>query len=374
MEEVKWMLEKGKISAFQMAIMLYPTVLATGFLVMPTITAQHAANDLWLTGIFASLSGFLTIYVMTRLHELYPKQTFIEYSEHIVGKIFGKIIGFVYFLYFLNVAGGTSRQYAEFVVGSFLFKTPNLFIISSLILLTAAAVRGGVEVLARSSVIFTPIFILPLFFLLLLIPELDVKNIFPILSHGLIPVIKGTAPPQAWVSGYFLMTFFLPYLADPKKGKKWGNISLCAVILSMIYVNLISLFLLGPDIGNKSYPILTAFRYISAASFFENLESLLLAMWVVGNFINLGVFFYAAVLSFGQCFKLSNYRPVVFPIGILIIVFSLWDIPSFPELGAHIHMTVPIEVPTFFTLIPLLLLLVAVIRKRKSSDKGDPPL
>ncbi|MEV5028311.1 GerAB/ArcD/ProY family transporter [Paenibacillus sp. LPE1-1-1.1] len=183
------MLKKGKISAFQMAIMLYPTVLLTGFLVLPTITAQYAANDLWLTGILASLMGFLTVYVMTRMHEIYPKQTFIEYSEHIIGKTLGKIMGIVYFLYLLYISGIVSRQYAEFVIGSFLFKTPILLIISSLVFLSAAAVRGGIEVLARSSAIFTPIFILPLFFLLLLFPELDVKNILPILSHGMIPVI-----------------------------------------------------------------------------------------------------------------------------------------------------------------------------------------
>jgi len=35
--------------------------------------------------------------------------------------------------------------------------------------------------------------------------------------------------------------------------------------------------------GNKSYPILVAFRYINISNFFENMEALLLAIWVVGN-------------------------------------------------------------------------------------------
>lgn len=366
------MLEKGKISAFQLGVMMYPTVLATGFLVLPAITAQSAKNDLWLTGILASLIGFLNVYMVTRLHQLYPKETVIQYSEHIVGKIIGRIIGMVYFLYFLHTTGIIAREYGEFVKGNFLFKTPLLLIISTMILLCAFAVRGGAELLARSAVVLTPLFLIPTLILLLLIPDADVKNIFPILSHGISPVIKGTITPQAWVSEFFLMTFFLPSLSDSSKARKWGMISMCAVILSMIFVNLITLFLLGPDISNKIHPILIAFRYIKLGNLFENMEALLLAMWIVGNFIKIGVFYYAAVFSFGQLFNLSDYRFVVFPLGIFSVVFSMWGLPNFTKLGSYLKNAAPFEITVILMLIPLLLLIVAVLRKRKVPSKVDP--
>ncbi|MDQ8734177.1 endospore germination permease [Paenibacillus sp. LHD-38] len=357
------MLEKGKISGVQMALMLYPTVLATGFISLPTITAQYARNDLWMTGILSSFMGLVTVYVAVRLHELYPNETVIQHSERIVGKIPGKMIAVIFFLFSLQAAGNVIRQYAEFVTGNFLFKTPILLIISTMVLLACFAVRAGLEIMARCAVIFTPIFILPLFILLLLFPDLEVRNIFPILSRGFIPVLQGTATPQAWISELFFMTFFLPCLANPEKGKKWGMISLCAIVLSMTYVNLITLFLLGPDTGNKNYPILIAFRYISVANFFENLESLLLAMWVVGNFIKISVFFYAAVLSFAQTLRLSDYRPVVFPLGIFVIIFSLWDLSNFSALGSLLTFMLPFEIPVVLTLIPLLLLVIDRLRR-----------
>ncbi|NOU74909.1 GerAB/ArcD/ProY family transporter [Paenibacillus sp. LMG 31458] len=366
------MLEKGKISAFQLGVMMYSTVLATGFLVLPAIAAQSAKNDLWLTGILASLIGFLNVYLVTRLHQLYPKETVIQYSEHIVGKIIGKIIGMMYFLYSLHTIGTISREYAEFVKGNFLFKTPLLLIISTIILLCAFAVRGGAELLARSAVVLTPLFLIPTLILLLLIPDADVKNIFPILSHGITPVIKGTITPQAWVSEFFLMTFFLPCLSDPSKGRMWGMISMSVVILSMVYVNLITLFLLGPDIGNKIHPILIAFRYIKLGNLFENMEVLLLALWIVGNFVKIGVFYYSAVFSFGQLFRLSDYRFVVFPLGLFSIVFSMWGLPNFSKLNSYLKNAAPFEITVIMTLIPLLLLIVAVLRKRKVPSKADP--
>ncbi|MFC5704396.1 endospore germination permease [Cohnella faecalis] len=356
--------DNGAISAMQMAFMMYPTVLASGFLALPTITAQYAFNDLWLTPIFASFAGFLTLFIALRLHKLYPGQTVIEYSVKIVGNIPGKLIGIVFFVYFIHETGVILRQYGDFVVGNFLFKTPILIVMSSTMLLSAIAVRGGAELLARSAMIFTPLFICPMLFLLMLIPDLDVQHLFPILERGLVPVLKGTLTPQAWACEYFIVTFFLPCLSNPYNGGKWGALSLTAVMISMLYVDFLVLFLLGPDTGNKVYPILTAFRYISLADFFENMEALLLAMWVVGNFIKIGVFFYASVISFTQCLNLSGYRFVVYPLAVWVVIFSIWDIPSFPHLAYYLEKLAEFEIPAVLTALPLVLLIVAAIRHK----------
>lgn len=360
------MLEKGKITSFQMGALLYPTVLASGFLVLPSVSAQYANNDFWLTGILSSVLGLVTVYAALRLHAAFPKQTVIEYSERIVGKIPGKLIGLVFFLFCLQSNGVIVRHYAEFVRGNFLFKTPILVVICSMVLLAAFAVRGGVEMVARVSVVLIPCFIFPILLLLLLAPDLDVKNIFPVLERGLMPVIKGTVAPQAWVSEYFLMTFFLPYLADPEKGRKWSIVSLGLTIASMTYVNLMILLLLGPDTASKLDPVLIAFRNISLADFIENLDALLLAMWVFGNFLKVSVFYYATVTSFAQWFKLSDYRPFVFPLGILSVALSLWGIPNFSVLATYSRVIAPIEILIVMTGIPLLLLTVSGLSKKRA--------
>jgi spore germination protein KB len=69
---------KGKSLLSKWGIMLLPTVLASGFLILPTTTSQLAHNDLWLTSLPALLVGLLTVYAATRLHELYPKMTVVQ--------------------------------------------------------------------------------------------------------------------------------------------------------------------------------------------------------------------------------------------------------------------------------------------------------
>ena len=100
-------MEKGKISSLQMAFLMYPTIVATAVLGVPSITAKYAKTDLWLSPILASLIGYATVYITYKLHKLYPKQTVIQFSEHIIGRIRGKFSVF-YSCFFISRSQGKS--------------------------------------------------------------------------------------------------------------------------------------------------------------------------------------------------------------------------------------------------------------------------
>ncbi|WHY98362.1 GerAB/ArcD/ProY family transporter [Peribacillus simplex] len=365
-------MEKGKISALQMAFMMYPTIVATAILGVPSITAKYAKTDLWLSPIFAALIGFLTVYITYKLHKLYPKQTVIQFSEKIIGRILGKIFGFLLLFFYIQNTGLILRAYAEFVVGSFLVSTPISVIMASMVLLCAFIVRGGIEVLGRAAELFVPVFIFPIFILiLLLIPDLEFKNIFPILGNGIMPPIKGAIVPGGWFSEFFLIIFLLPFLADMKKGMKSGMMTVFAVMMTLIVVNLIVLFVLGSTTSTKLYPLLSVSRNISLADFFEHVESAVMAVWIVGAFVKISVFYYASALGTAQWLNLSDYRHVVWPIGILIVIFSLWSMPSSMEVNRNSINVFPIQGILMQTIIPLLLLVIAMISKRIRQRRGS---
>lgn len=361
---------KETILPIQLSFMLYPTVMATGFLVLPSAGALYAPYDFWMSSILTMIPGAISIVLATSLHARFPGMTIIESGQRIIGKSLGKLVGLFYFLHLLHVTGVISREYAEFVKSCFLFDTPMMFISCSLLFLAACAVRGGVNVMARSAVIFTTLFLLPLLFLLLLIPDLNWTNMLPMLSQGIVPVLKAEAVPQGWVSELFLMTYFLPYVTDQKKIKPWLYVMLGLIVISMLLVDLVVLLLLGPDTSNKTYPVLVAFRYMSAGGFFENLEAMLLSMWVLGNLVKQGVYLYATVISFSQCFGVSDYRSLAFPIAILAALFGLWDLPNTGALNVLIMKDSVFETPLFMIVIPLLLLLIAWLTGRRSTNQG----
>ncbi|MDQ7861046.1 hypothetical protein RCO48_08420 [Peribacillus frigoritolerans] len=76
------MIEKGRISALQMAIIIYPTIMATAILLVPAITGKFAKQDMWLSPIWASFAGFLSVYIAQQLNRRFPGRQ----SSNIVGK------------------------------------------------------------------------------------------------------------------------------------------------------------------------------------------------------------------------------------------------------------------------------------------------
>jgi spore germination protein KB len=369
--EVKNMIEKGKISAYQMSLLLYPTVMATAIVTAPSITFKYADRDLWLSSVWASVVGFLTVYVIDRLNKLYPKETFIQYCENILGILLGKLLGMIYLFYFLFADGIILREYAEFIIGNFFDQTPLLVVVGSLVFVSACAVRGGIEVLGRSTQVFSALYIVPfLLMVLVLLPDLKIRNMLPIMAHGIKPSILGAVAEQSWFCQVFFAAFFLPFLVNRSDGKKWCIITVLVITLNMIVANLTTLFLFGQITATLTYPIMSAARYVNVADFLEHLESAVMAIWVVGAFVKVSVYYYALALGTAQWLKMSDYRPLVFPYGLLILLFTFWVAPSYQKLGELIEKADIFEVTLLFTVIPALLLLLAVLRQRKHRREG----
>ncbi|WP_134701153.1 endospore germination permease [Ammoniphilus sp. YIM 78166] len=366
------MVEKGKISALQMAILMHPTIIATGILLVPGLTAHHAERDLWMSPAWASLVGFLTVYIAIQLNRMYPKETIIEYSSRIVGTLPGKALGLIVLLFYLHVNGIIIREYGEFIIGIFLMQTPLGFVMGSMTLACAFAVRGGIEVLGRLGQMFVPIvLLLTLFMFFLIIPDMELENMFPIMEKGLMPSFKGSVPLQAWFSEFLLISFLLPFLTDREKGLKWGMISVFLVMVMMVVTNLATLFVLGGTTGTFLYPVMNIIRYVSVGDFLEHLESLVMAMWVIGAFMKISVFYYALALGAAQWLNLSDYRPLVFPLGFLLALFAVWASPNLQEMAHFLGTSGSFYLVSIQVGIPLFLLMIACIRKGKMRTKKE---
>ncbi|GGJ96426.1 germination protein [Lentibacillus kapialis] len=355
-------MEKGRISALQMAILMYPTILATAILTLPATTAAYADRDMWLSPFWGSLAGFLAVYNAYKLNTLYRKETLIQYSQHIIGFIPGKVLGFFYIFYFLHNESLVVKQYGDFVAGIFLPETPMIVVNIAMVVVCGFAVRGGLETVARTAQIFIPVsFLLWIIVIILLIPELELTNMLPIMENGIMPSIKGAYILQSWFSLFIMVAFLLPFLKNHKKGLKWGMYSVTGVLFTMVITNLATLLIFGNMTSNFLYPVMDAARYVSLADFLQHIEALVMAIWVSGTFIKITVFYYVVVLGTAHWLKLSDYRPIVLPIGFLIAVFTVWT-PGMQVVSQYFATTSIIYSVLFQTILPLLLLIVAVFR------------
>ena len=366
------MLEKGRISSLQLAMIMYPAVLATVLLSIPTLLYEHAGRELWLSPIIASSAGYFLVWVSWRLHKRFPDDTLITMSDKIFGRIAGKLVSLVYLSILLFNISIIVREYGELILGRFLMRTPQYLILGSIVLIAAFAVRGGLEVIGRLSQLFVPLIVLLLILLFcLLIRDFNPENLFPAFVEGITPSLKGAAVAQGWFCDFSLLLFMLPYVRnkDRPKALKWGFISVTAVMATMVMVNLMVLLLFGNITGDLSDPLMTASTYISIGQFFQRMEPLVMGIWVIGCCIKIATFLYVFCLGFAQWVKLSDYRPTVLPLSCLTVFLARWVTPNRVQLKEFLDTIFPYMLTGYEGVLPLLLLIAAILFRRQSMIK-----
>ncbi|MFE5324655.1 GerAB/ArcD/ProY family transporter, partial [Paenibacillus sp. NPDC056579] len=123
--------------------------------------------------------------------------------------------------------------------------------------------------------------------------------------------------------------------------------------------------------GNFTYPVMQAARLVSIADFLEHVESVVVVIWVAGAYLKIAIYYYVLVLGTAQWLNLSNYKPIVFPLGVLLLVFTLWASPSLQDHSNFVSKAAPFYSSLVQILIPLLLLLIVYIRNKMSSRKEN---
>lgn len=364
------MIEQGKISSIQMAILMFPTILATSILSVPSITMTYAGHDMWLSPIWASLMGVATVCISVGLHKLYPRSTMMTASTQILGFIPGKLFGLLYLYFLPHITGVVIRQYGEFVSSTALPQTPILVIMATLTVVSAVNVRLGIEVVGRSSQIFVAfIALLILFVFVLLTGEFHPEELLPLGEKGILPSLKGAVAPSAWYAEYILLAFLTPFIKDSSNILNRGLWSVLLVTVTMLASNLACLFLMGDLTESFNYPLFIAARYITIADFMQHLEAMIIAIWIAGIFVKISVFLYVFSVAVAEWFQLKDYKPVVFPLTFLCMVYSFWIVNSPSDLASLINGGGNLYTLFFMFLLPALLLCFGMVKHKLAKAK-----
>ncbi|MCL6610801.1 MAG: spore germination protein [Peptococcaceae bacterium] len=357
------MLERGKISCAQTVYLLVVLVTATAVIFLPGVTAQAAGRDAWLAPLLATLPGIYLALVIAALGKRFPGQTLIQYLQAVLGTWPGRIAGFLYFFFFVHTNSVIVREFGELLVSVVMPRTPLVVVHLVMILICAWAVRGGLEVLARTMEITFPVIIfLFLAAVILTARDMQFENLLPVLENGLKPVIKASFPPIGWRGEIILLAMFLPYLAKPEAGGR------CAV-LAVVFIGLLlaadaaaNTAVFGPAVARMTFPTFSLVRQVSIANFLERIDAVLVAIWVMGMFGKIALFYYGAVLGAAQLANLRDHRPLVLPAGVILAALSIQAGESSLEIVEYIVKGWP---PFSFTMeyfFPTLLLVVAAVR------------
>ncbi|MFZ5967248.1 MAG: GerAB/ArcD/ProY family transporter [Bacillota bacterium] len=359
--------ERGKISAFQLTLLIITLVLATADVLLPAFVAQEAKQDSWISVIIGTVSALPIINLFLTLGLKYPDKTIVQYTCDILGKFFGKIVGFLYIYFFIFITSAVVRELEEIFVVSFNSDIPISLISIIIVLVAMYSLYGGLEVITRVNDVLLPLGIFVLLFVgFTNIPQMDLHHFLPVLYDGLIPPLKGGLLILTWLLKSIVLLQLIPFVKDKKRIRK--NIFIGTIALGNgLLIGVFTIAIFGPITEKLLFPALEYVRFARFGHYIENLDISIMLVWIGGIFINIAVYYYAAVLGLAQLFNLDSYKPMLTPVGVLIVCFSILIAKTLPEIIYFVHYIYPFYIFTIAFIIPALLLFVSMAKESQNS-------
>ncbi|MED3954642.1 GerAB/ArcD/ProY family transporter [Priestia aryabhattai] len=368
-------MEKAKISAIQLFILMVLYELGSALLVPLAIGAKQ---DAWFAILLGMLGSFILFLVYHKLYTYYPNLLPTEYMQKILGRVMGTVLACVYVLYFMYDASRVLRDFGEMLL-AFAYPGTPLFIANALLILVIIyTVRKGIEVIARSGeLLFIFMYVLAISGFILIVTSglIDIENLQPTLEKGLLNPLKVAFSETLYFpfTEAIVFTMILPYLNDSKRAKVT---MLCATGLSGINLAitmLINVSVLGVNLTERSvFPLLTTVESIQVADFLERLDVFFMVSMIIGIFIKITVLFYAATIGTANLFKVSSPSRLSYPLGVIILFLSITIASNVQEHlheGLHVVKTI-LHIPLFIV-VPFILLLLAVVKNRNKQESKN---
>ncbi|CAI6083518.1 GerAB/ArcD/ProY family transporter [Cohnella sp. JJ-181] len=370
------MIEKGNINTRQYSILSLLFSLGSAILIVPSALTSAAKQDGWIAAIVGVAAGIPLIAFYNALGARHPDKTLIEYTELLLGKWVGKIVGLLFFSYFFLLSALVLRNVGDFITTIVMPETPIQAVHLILLIAIAMGVGLGLEVIARSAEIFLPWVLLLLFFLIVfLFPKIEMDRIQPVFESGIKAILRGSLsvisiPYLELV--VFLMIF--PYAGKPERRGaaiiKGGLIGGTVLVV----ITLLCVLVLGWDFASRhTFPSYTLAKKIQIGEFLQRIEVLVAIIWFLTIFFKLVLCFYASLLGLAQLLKMNSYRPLIVPCAMIVLIVSIVVYPNIVYFRIFASEIWPFYALTMGFLLPLLVWIASMIRSTGDTASKSRP-
>ncbi|RED63465.1 GerAB/ArcD/ProY family transporter [Cohnella phaseoli] len=362
------MIRKEKISVRQFCLIVAIFAIGTPILVIPAELAAIAKQDAWIVPLIGTVISLPFIGLYVAVGRLAPDKTLVEKLEWLLSKWIGKAV-ILAFAFFCFVNSSELLYYiGNFMSTQSMPNTPLLSLNILFALIIVMGIRLGIETLARTAELMFVLFIVLFIILVVFVsPQIEFDRIQPVLETKMNSLTWATLYFISVLSfpSFVLLMIFPSCVDRPKEASKAfykGTIIGGVVIVTIIAL---CILVLGVEITSiQTFPSYALAKKINVGHFLQRIEIVMAIMWFISIFYRLTFYFYGAVESLAQVFGLKNSKSIVFPLGLLMVAMSLVVHPNMQHDIEYTHAWMPYGA-TFGLLLPLLLLGVYAVRKKK---------
>jgi spore germination protein KB len=208
---------------------------------------------------------------------------------------------------------------------------------------------------------------------ILSIKNIEWEHIFPIYADsGLISILNGSLSPISFLGESVIILMLTSFTQDPKKGVSFAILGVGVISLLITLLTMEVILVFGPGLSSRMwYPYFQMVGFISIMEFVQNIEIVVTIIWILSIFIKLSTFLFVSSYSIAELFHLKDWRKVIWFIAIIIIPLSMFY-PNIVSASVTYPQKfwIPFIVPINMAGIPLLLLIIGTIRKKRNENQN----
>jgi spore germination protein KB len=359
-----------KISSLQGIFLVMSTIVPTAILTVPNHAVRFSDQDSWISIVIAVLVGLALSFILGAICRQNPGLPFLGWLRKRLGPKTGTCIGILLTYYYFTTTLIILREFVNFLGENVLTKTPSSILMVITVGVVLYGVSHGIEVIARINLII--VFASLLVFLVtafLLAKEAHPGFLLPIGEHSLSKIVQGGILPTSWISEAAVLLLVAPFLNDPGAARKVGISGVVGAGAELALFVVAAVSILGPKIvSHLSFPTFNMIGIIQVGRFLERVDIVFISIWICMVYIKLSIFMFGAFHCFVETFRIRSVKPLLFALGLLAVLSSLYTWPKATHLNYFNTYAVAPFLLSFNVILPLVVWLCLCFTKPKPSE------
>jgi len=354
------------LSRQQQASMIFLLLIGSSLVFL---TGSAASQNAWLSTCASSLFGLYILYAIISIHNLFPGQRITQISTQVLGSVPGTLLNGLFL-------GSVFAILVTFLFDIIMMMeiiyplVPRVVLYPLLVLPCCYCLYKGITVLGRlGELILAITMIIVLLGMLLSLPNMEISNLQPFLANWR-PFIAGTLYAADWpFDEVIIFALFLPLVSDYRRNQNiyYYGYLIGALLLTLIDVTIITV--LGESQANLSlFPLFETSRLLGFENF-QRVELLFFVIWLFTGLYTMVIYFQGLAFVIQDVFSLKSYKALILPLGLCIVVFTLYMFPNTVEYTLLGFSYLPVYTFPVNLFYPTIILCVAKYRQKHPSQK-----
>lgn len=362
--------KKIEFGSWESIALLINLVFAQVMLIFPKEMVQFGGSAAWMISTVIVLLALIYFSILSNLCNRMENMDLLDICDASGGRPLKVVFGMIFTAFLTFVLAILLGGFAETLKITSLDSSPLEFVEVLFLLGMLASAYFGIESVARINAFLVPLVIIVYSLITLgTIPEFDINHLFPVLGEGYASLSRGSILKLSTYASFFIVICFMPPFFKKRNFKRIGYTTILISGLLLLWSTLSFLLVFPYEIAvNKKIPVFQLARHVEVGNYIQRIESLFVLICAVCALLSLSVLFSFIIYIFSKTLDLEKYRPMVFPMGIIIyslgLIFKRMHVELIDNAAVNISWLAGM-------LLPLLVVMIGLAKKAGHKEREE---